>query len=637
MSKQDRGGVRTAQDLERKYDLAGTQKAARQSVEGVNKINKELETFVNSTLKGFENLENKIEEAVDGSITTYYYSGVPTLSNLPSSEWPESEYSIHIGDIYYDKDTKYAYKFLMDSETGEYSWVEEASSEVAEVLEIANTAKDTADSKRRVFVVQPTPPYDKGDLWLSYGELYVCNLSKASGEVYAAGDFKKAVKYTDDTALNNFINSDYADDLKAINDQVDQKAETWYQDKDPSSAWTTEELKASHVGDLWYSITAEKSYIYTPSFEWEERSSVPDSVYDKLDRKAQIFASQPVPPYYVNDLYTQGSDGDILVCTAERLTGTYDAADWKKAGKYTDDTALETFVDITYTNEIKSLTDSINSKITTWYYSGVPTLNNAPAKDWTTNDGKEIHIGDLYYDKATGYVYRFNYENNTYAWGRIKDSELTEALSLASAASDTADSKRRVFVAQPAPPYDNGDLWLKDQELYVCQISKTEKETYSENDFIIATKYTDDTVANQVGDNLEVVRGTVTTIKEGVDAFKIDIETQVKTINDLQEETLESMERMSYTFGTKDLTIANSNDPVNTSINNQGLKVFNYRTLQSIFNHRGVGIQKLIVVGDTQLANLSIVKAKDENGEDCTDFNFLVSNIQSLSDLEGGS
>lgn len=637
MSKQDRGGVRTAQDLERKYDLAGIQKAAQQSVEGVNKISKEMETFVNSTLKGFEDLEKKIEEAADGSITTYYYSGVPTLSNLPASEWPESEYSSHIGDIYYDKDTKYAYKFLMDSETGEYTWVEEASSEVAEVLEIANAAKDTADSKRRVFVVQPTPPYDKGDLWLSNKELYVCNKPKVAGQTYATGDFEKAVKYTDDTALNSFIDGDYAKDLEAINKQIDQKAETWYQETDPSVEWTSEELKSAHVGDLWYSTSEDKSYIYTSEFEWEERSGVPDSVYDMIDKKAQIFTSQPVPPYYVNDLYAQGAGGDILVCTAERLTGTYNAADWKKAGKYTDDTALKNFVDNTYTNAIKDLTDSINTKITTWYYSGVPTLSNAPAKDWTTNDGKEIHVGDLYYDKSTGYVYRFNYENNTYAWGRIKDSDLTEALSLANAASDTADSKRRVFVAQPAPPYDNGDLWLNNQEIYVCQISKSKDESYANNDFIIATKYTDDTVANQVGDNLEIVRGTVTTIKEGVDAFKIDIETQVKSINDLQEETLESMERMSYTFGTKDLSIANSNDPVNAQINNQGLKVFNYRTLQSIFNHRGVGIQKLIVVGDAQLANLSIVKAKDENGEDCTDLNFLVSNIQSLSDLEGGN
>ena len=142
-------------------------------------------------------------------------------------------------------------------------------------------------------------------------------------------------------------------------------------------------------------------------------------------------------------------------------------------------------------------------------------------------------------------------------------------------------------------------------------------------------------MAEQVGDNLEIVRGTVTTIKEGVDAFKIDIETTVKSIDELQQETIESMERLSYTFGTKDLVIANSNDPVNARINNQGLKVYSYNDLQAIFNHRGAGIQKLIVVGDAQLGNISVVKSTDENGNPCTDINYLVSNVQTLSDLEG--
>jgi hypothetical protein len=69
-------------------------------------------------------------------------------------------------------------------------------------------------------------------------------------------------------------------------------------------------------------------------------------------------------------------------------------------------------------------------------------------------------------------------------------------------------------------------------------------------------------------------------------------------------------------------------------MNNQGLKVYTYNTLNSIFNHRGVGIGKLIVTGDSQLANISIVKATDENDDACTDINHLVSNIQDLTDLE---
>jgi len=296
---------------------------------------------------------------------------------------------------------------------------------------------------------------------------------------------------------------------------------------------------------------------------------------------------------------------------------------------------LEEFMTATL-GTLEELQTQIDGNITTWFYSGVPTLSNLPASEWVTDGAKNEHLGDLYYDQETGYAYRFVYCDNVYQWTMLLDNDIAEILALANSAQDTADSKRRVFVEQPKPPYDNGDLWLKDQEIYVCQIAKATGETYAENDFIIATKYTDDTLASQVGDNLEVVRGTVTTIQESVDAFKIDIETTVKSIDELQRETIESVERMSYTFGTNDLSIAKSTDPVNTRINNQGLKVYTYNELQALFNHRGAGIQKLIVVGDSQLGNISITKSIDENGNPCTDINHLVSNVQDLHDLESG-
>lgn len=203
--KQDRNGVRTAQDLERKYNLSslvGLKKAVELQEEGINKTNATLEEFMTTTIGDIENLQSQI----DGNITTYYYSGVPTLSNLPASEWPEEEYSQHIGDLYYDKETGYAYRFVLDGETNEYSWLELADSDVSEALALANAAQDTADSKRRVFVAQPIPPYDNGDLWLNNQEIYVCQISKAKGETYADNDFIIATKYTDDTVATQVGN-----------------------------------------------------------------------------------------------------------------------------------------------------------------------------------------------------------------------------------------------------------------------------------------------------------------------------------------------------------------------------------------------------------------------------------------------
>lgn len=179
---------------------------------------------------------------------------------------------------------------------------------------------------------------------------------------------------------------------------------------------------------------------------------------------------------------------------------------------------LKEFV-VKTTNDIDALKNQVDGNITTWFFSGVPTLSNKPAQDWITENDKNNHLGDLYYDQDTGNSYRFIFTDEEYQWLRLEDTEISKVLAIANKAQDTADSKRRIFVEQPITPYDVGDLWIKDMELYRCQTTKTESETYEENDWIIATKYTDDTIANQVGKNLTILSGTVTEIKENVDVL----------------------------------------------------------------------------------------------------------------------
>lgn len=212
--KQDRNGVRTAQDLERKYNLSslvGLKQAIELQAEGINKTNTTLEEFMVSTMGDIENLQNQI----DGQVHTHYYSGTPTLDNPPANEWPEEEYNLHIGDLYYDKDTGSAYRFVLDGDTNEYKWIEEEDGATIEALAIANAAQDTADSKRRIFLSTPEPPYDNGDLWLNNEEIYVCQIGKPEGELYAEGDFIVAVKYTDDT-----LASEVANELTVVKGQV---------------------------------------------------------------------------------------------------------------------------------------------------------------------------------------------------------------------------------------------------------------------------------------------------------------------------------------------------------------------------------------------------------------------------------
>lgn len=585
--KTDRGSVRTAADLERKYklaDLEGIKKAVELQEKGLYDTNASLEQFINVATGSIENLQQQI----DGSITTFYCSGVPTLDNYPANEWAVEDYTKHVGNMYYDKDTGYAYRFFLDGDT--YKWIKIADSDVEEALRIASTAQDTADGKRRVFTTTPFAPFDVGDLWLKDKELYVCIKPKTAAETYEAEDFEKAVKYTDDTALATFIKGEYQDDLTEINNSIDQKAETWYQSSDPSTAWTTEEIKKAHVGDLWYSVTQKKNYIYTSTYTWEEIDGVPDNVYDEIDGKAQVFTEQPKPPYHVGDLYVQGTSGDILTCKTQRLTGNYTASDWVKASKYTDDSSLNNFVNNVYPDDLAELTNQIDSKIATWYYSGVPTLTNAPAKDWATTD-YIAHTGDLYYDRETGHTYTFQAVNGVYGWVHIIDNDITEALAIANAAQDTADNKRRVFLDTPIPPYDNGDLWFKNQEIFICQISKASGETYAEKDFITATKYTDDTVATQTANELTVVKGQVTTVTEGVGELKIEFTETTKLVNDLTGEVAEEIDQRKALIrainedGKPIVELGTTESPVKTKYKHDGMYIEENGTTTSYFKN----------------------------------------------------
>lgn len=155
---------------------------------------------------------------------------------------------------------------------------------------------------------------------------------------------------------------------------------------------------------------------------------------------------------------------------------------------------------------ITDLQNQVDGAIETWFYEGVPTLSNKPASDWKTDKDKETHLGDLYYDNKTGKAYRFAKDGSTYKWTIITDTDIAKALSDASKAQETADGKMKVFSTQPTPPYQVGDIWVNatypsdgstyKNEVLRCQTLKAAGSPFAIADWIKASKYTDDTVAN---------------------------------------------------------------------------------------------------------------------------------------------
>lgn len=178
--------------------LTGDIQAAQNSADTANS---DLTAYITATAKTLEDMQGQI----DGSIQTYFNPEPPTTGNEPASKWTsDTTKANHLGDLYYDTVTGYCYRWQVYDQ--EYSWQRITDVDVTKALADAAKAQDTADGKRRVFVVAtPTPPYDEGDLWVqgSAGDIKVCTTAKTDVQSYAAGDWTLASKYTDDTAARN--------------------------------------------------------------------------------------------------------------------------------------------------------------------------------------------------------------------------------------------------------------------------------------------------------------------------------------------------------------------------------------------------------------------------------------------------
>lgn len=146
----------------------------------------------------------------------------------------------------------------------------------------------------------------------------------------------------------------------SIMKQLDGKIDSYFYDYEPTisnypaSEWKTDEEKESHNGDLffWKQKGGGLCYRYVQiNGEWTWYNVKDPSVQkaledaskaqDTADGKRRNFTTTPIPPYDVGDLWSQGSDGDLMRCQTARASGNYNSSDWIIAVKYTDDTAVD--------------------------------------------------------------------------------------------------------------------------------------------------------------------------------------------------------------------------------------------------------------------------------------------------------
>jgi hypothetical protein len=127
--------------------------------------------------------------------------------------------------------------------------------------------------------------------------------------------------------------------------------------------------------------------------------------------------------------YQTKADADKIYATQSSLKQTSDSITASVSKTYATKDALS------------ALQNVADNAIESWRGTGVPTLENKPASDWTTNDDKKKHSGDLYYDKSTGKAYRFGSDDGvTYTWELNQDTDVTKALEDASKAQTSANN-----------------------------------------------------------------------------------------------------------------------------------------------------------------------------------------------------
>jgi hypothetical protein len=337
----------------------------------------------------------------------------------------------------------------------------------------------------------------------------------------------------DEETVNNLINNSQV--IKDLQKQTDGAIETWFYegvptlDNLPAVDWNTSELKKIHIGDLYYDQITGYAYRFTKynddvnPYRWNRiKDNDIVSALDAANRaqitadgKMKVFYGETKPTnYQVGDMWVNATlegkfNNDIARAVADNKT-SFNANDWVLASRYSE--AIATIQKWTneYETKFGNLVDEVKQQkdqsIVVWYYDYEPTVDNAPANTWNTDELRSEHIGDIFYDIKNNHSYRWTGTT----WIQIKDADFDKAMKAAKAADDKAgaagdlaDSKRRIFYSDTTPtePFDKGDLWIKRVG------DKTETWVYNGTDWVKSDDKALNDFKNAINEELAGIKG----------------------------------------------------------------------------------------------------------------------------------
>lgn len=288
----------------------------------------------------------------------------------------------------------------------------------------------------------------------------------------------------------DYIDNTLPGELSEINKRLDGVVENWFYPytpslyNEPAQTWIADGEQENHIGDT-FTNTLPANFDPTDAGCWEQ-GSIGASYIDgiktwdqiKIADSTRIRLKTPVggipkgAVLSVGEGYTMGYNP---IASSGAVIASYV---WSQSYTVGSDNPYIAFV----------IRKTDNAKITPAEY---PQIHFTISSDKTTNPDA---------GKSWRWVKE---EDGTYKWTPIADSDAVKALQEAARAQDTADAKCRVFVVTPTTPYDVGDIWTQGEggDIMRC-IESRATGNFESSDWDKASKYTDDTAANEAKDEI---------------------------------------------------------------------------------------------------------------------------------------
>lgn len=406
-----------------------------------------------------ETVVDPIAVKVDSKIETWYQTTDPAAS------WNTREERVeHLGDLWYNDtngDVCLLRYYLASTNPDVFTWQEILDQNALDALA-------GLDHKITTYRTTTPPSGDlvDGDLWIDTDDnnkLYRYNATTSTW-----------VDSSDNSLLNAFVTNTYTPTISTLQTYIDQKVETWFQTTDPAASWTTDQERASHIGDIWYDNTTgdvslqRYTYALGIGYYWQQ-----------INDQTAI------------DAYAKASEA-------------LDTADGKRRVFY-----IKTSISCRYSenwNFVKQSNWNTIKNTYRWSQFASPivvTINEEIWKNAVSDSGD-------YTFTYNGTNWRYNGSNvNLSTYGiRVLGTPAT-----GSWITVTAD------MSHPNPPYDVGDLWAQGDtgDLLVCGTAKTLEQTYSKSDWYVSSGYSYSEYQTDVASLASQVDGKIETWFQDLD------------------------------------------------------------------------------------------------------------------------